>query len=119
MQAPDSARFAWIAFRVVGAVLFVPIAEELAFRGFLLRRLASTDFESVGWREFSWGPFLISSVAFGLLHGDRWLAGSVAGAIFALAQIRRGRIGDAIAAHAVANALVAAWVLIAGGWQLW
>jgi exosortase E/protease (VPEID-CTERM system) len=119
MQASNSARFAWIAFRVVGAVVFVPIVEELAFRGFLLRRLASTDFESVGWRAFRWGPFLISSVAFGLLHGDRWLAGSVAGAIFALAQIRRGRIGDAIGAHAVANALVAAWVLIAGGWQLW
>jgi CAAX prenyl protease-like protein len=97
----------------------VPIAEELAFRGFLLRRLASSDFESVGWRTFSWAPFLISSAAFGILHGDHWLAGTIAGALFALAQFRRGRIGDAIAAHAVANALLAAWVLLAGAWQLW
>ena len=104
---------------MTGAVLTVPIAEELAFRGFLLRRLASPDFESVSWRVFSWTPFLISSAAFGLLHGDRWLAGTIAGAIFALAQQRRGRIGEAIAAHAVANALVAAWVLQTGSWQLW
>jgi CAAX prenyl protease-like protein len=97
----------------------VPIAEELAFRGFLLRRLASADFESVGWRTFSWAPFLISSAAFGLLHGERWLAGTIAGAVFALAQLRRGRIGDAIIAHSVANALVAAWVLIGGDWKLW
>lgn len=118
-QAPGSARFAWITLRILGAVVLVPIAEELAFRGFLMRRLAAIDFESVGWRTFSWAPFLISSVAFGLLHGERWVAGALAGAIFALAQIRRGRIGDAIAAHSVANALVAAWVLIAGDWQLW
>jgi exosortase E/protease (VPEID-CTERM system) len=119
LQASGAARIAWITLRVFGAVVMVPIAEELAFRGFLLRRLASSDFESVDWRAFSWMPFLISSAAFGLLHGERWLAGTIAGAVFALAQLRRGRIGEAIAAHAVANALVAAWVLIAGNWRLW
>lgn len=119
LHASSPARISWIALRIAGAVLTVPIAEELAFRGFLLRRLVSIDFESVSWRAFSWAPFLISSAAFGLLHGDRWLAGTIAGAVFALAQLRRGRIGDAIAAHAVANALVAAWVLLTGRWELW
>lgn len=119
MQASSAARIAWIVMRVAGAVVFVPVAEELAFRGFLMRRLASADFESVGWQSFAWAPFLISSVAFGALHGDRWIAGTIAGAVFALVQLRRGRIGDAIVAHAVANALVATWVLAAGGWQLW
>ena len=119
MQASSAARIAWVTVRILGAVIIVPIAEELAFRGFLLRRLQSSDFESVGWKTFAWAPFLISAVAFGLLHGERWLAGTIAGAIFALAQLRRGRIGDAIAAHSVANILVAAWVLLAGDWQLW
>jgi exosortase E/protease (VPEID-CTERM system) len=119
LHASSPARISWIALRMTGAVLTVPIAEELAFRGFLLRRLSSSDFESVSWRFFSWAPFLISSAAFGLLHGDRWLAGTIAGAIFALAQLRRGRIGEAIATHAVANAMVAAWVLQTGSWQLW
>jgi len=81
-----------------GAVITVPLAEEMAFRGFLLRRLASSDFEAVSWRRFSWLPFLISSAAFGLLHGERWLAGTVAGMIYALVMIRRGRIGEAVAA---------------------
>jgi membrane protease YdiL (CAAX protease family) len=53
------------------------------------------------------------------MHGERWLAGTIAGAIFALAQIRKGRIGEAIAAHAITNALVAAWVLAGGNWNLW
>ena len=30
---------AWIGFRVVGSVLVVPVVEEMAFRGYLLRRL--------------------------------------------------------------------------------
>jgi CAAX prenyl protease-like protein len=97
----------------------VPLAEEIAFRGFLMRRIASSDFESVNWRSFAWVPFLISSAAFGLLHGDRWLAGMIAGMIYALAMIRKGRIGEAVAAHAVTNALVAIWVLTTGNWQLW
>ena len=119
LQASASSRIAWIIFRIIGAVITVPLAEEMAFRGFLLRRLASSDFEAVSWRRFSWLPFLISSAAFGLLHGERWLAGTVAGMIYALVMIRRGRIGEAVAAHAVTNALVAAWVLFTGNWQLW
>jgi len=104
---------------VLGAVITVPIAEELAFRGFLLRRIASADFESVAWRAFSWAPFLISSVAFGLLHGDRWLAGILAGMVYAVAMLREGRIGEAVVAHAVTNGLLALYVLITGNWQLW
>ena len=109
----------WIVLSVVGAVVTVPLAEEIAFRGFLMRRFQDSDFESVSSRQFSWAPFLLSSVAFGLLHGERWLAGIVAGMIYGLVMIRRGRIGEAVVAHAVTNALVAAWVLTTGNWQLW
>jgi exosortase E/protease (VPEID-CTERM system) len=112
-------RLAWLTFRVLGAVVTVPIAEELAFRGFLMRRIASADFESVAWRAFAWAPFLISSVAFGLLHGDRWLAGILAGMVYAAAMLRKGRIGEAVVAHAVTNGLLALYVLVTGNWQLW
>lgn len=118
-QASAFARTAWIALRVLGAVVTVPIAEELAFRGFLLRRLVSADFESVAWRSFQWLPFVVASIAFGILHGDRWLAGTMAGMIYALVLMRRGRIGEAVIAHATTNALLAAWVLSTGQWQLW
>jgi len=118
-QAPKTAQIAWLVVRITGTVLTVPIAEELAFRGFLQRRLASVDFESVDWRRFSWLPFLVSSIAFGLLHGERWLAGTIAGMFYALAVLRRGRIGEAVGAHATTNALLAAWVLATGKWGLW
>ena len=101
----------WITFRVLAAVITVPLAEELAFRGYLMRRLISANFDSVSFQRFSWFALLASSVIFGLLHGGNWVAGSVAGILFGLAVIRRGRIGDAVVAHATANALLTANVI--------
>jgi exosortase E/protease (VPEID-CTERM system) len=118
-QAATGVQLTWIALRVIGAVVTVPIAEELAFRGFLLRRVASSEFESVDLRRFSWIPFLVSSLAFGMLHGDRYIAGAIAGMFYAWAVMRRGRIGDAVVAHAFTNALIAIWVLSTGHWELW
>jgi exosortase E/protease (VPEID-CTERM system) len=119
MGASASARVAWIALRVLAAVVTVPLAEELAFRGFLMRRLISPDFESVPPRAFGWFALLASSIAFGVLHGGYWIPGCIAGILFGLAMIRRGRIGDAVVAHAGANALLAAYVLVYHQWHLW
>ena len=119
MASSEIARMTWITFRLLAAVVTVPLAEELAFRGYLLRRLVSPDFESVSFRRFTWFALLASSAAFGLLHGEHWLAGILAGILFGLATIRRSRIGEAVVAHATANVLLAAYVLIYNKWYLW
>jgi exosortase E/protease (VPEID-CTERM system) len=119
LLAPAGARVTWIVFRVLAAVVTVPLAEELAFRGYLMRRLLSRDFALVSFQRFSWLALLASSVAFGLLHGGFWIAGGIAGILFGLAVIRRGRILDAVMAHASANALLAVYVLASHKWHLW
>jgi exosortase E/protease (VPEID-CTERM system) len=116
---PSFARISWLTFRTLGAVITVPIAEELAFRGFLIRRLISPDFEKLDFRRYTWLAVVISSLLFGAMHGERWLVGSIAGLLFAWVYLRRGRIGDAIVAHATSNVLIAAAVLIGGKWYLW
>jgi exosortase E/protease (VPEID-CTERM system) len=116
---PIGSRLTWIAFRVVAAVITVPIAEELAFRGYLARRIQSRSFEQAPFTRLSLIAIGISSVAFGLMHGQHWLAGIVAGLAFALVLRSRGRMGDAVVAHGVANLLLAAWVLFRGDWGLW
>jgi len=118
-ESSPAARITWLSFRVLAATITVPIAEELAFRGFLLRRLVSQDFESVPFTRFTWFALLVSSVLFGALHGSLWFPGILAGLLYAFAVIRRGRIGEAVAAHATTNALLAAYVLAFGQWQLW
>ena len=117
--APEQAQPWWIVLRVLAAVVTVPIAEELAFRGFLLRRLIAPDFEAVSFRTFTWSALIASSVLFGVLHGDRWMAGTAAGLAYAAASLRKGRIGEAVAAHAVTNGLLAAYVLVFQKWQFW
>ena len=114
-----AAWMAWLSLRTLGAVVTVPIAEELAFRGFLLRRLVAADFERIDFRNSSLFALLGSSVAFGLMHGARWFAGALAGLVYALVLRRRGRIGEAVAAHATTNALLAIWVIARGDWRLW
>lgn len=108
----------WIIFRCAGSVIVVPLAEEFAFRGYLIRKLISSDFENIPSKTFSWLSFLGSSLIFGILH-ERWLAGFIAGMSYALIQYRHGRIGDAVAAHMTTNALIALSVLVFGQWSLW
>jgi exosortase E/protease (VPEID-CTERM system) len=117
--APSSLRDFWIVLRVLSAVVTVPVAEELAFRGFLLRRLIAHDFERLSFHRWTWFSLLASSLAFGAMHGDRWLAGTAAGLIYATAAIRSGRLSEAIVAHAITNALLAAYVLLLQNWQYW
>jgi exosortase E/protease (VPEID-CTERM system) len=97
----------WVAVRLLGFVAAVPLAEELAFRGYLTRRLQAAAFAEVPLGRFSWPSFVGSSVLFGALHGPYWLPGILAGMLFALTLYRRGRLGDAVVAHATANGLVA------------
>jgi exosortase E/protease (VPEID-CTERM system) len=114
-----SARMVWIAFRVAAAAITVPIAEELAFRGYLLRRLIHRDFDAVPFSQLTILSIGLSSVAYGLMHGQHWMAGIVAGLAYALALKWRGRIGDAVIAHAISNLMLAAWVLARGDWAQW
>ena len=108
----------WLFFRVVGSVVTVPIAEELAFRGYLCRRLIANDFQDVPMGKFTWFSFILSSVVFGILHG-RWFAGTLAGLAFALVLYRHKRLSDAVWAHAITNALIAAYVLATATWTMW
>ena len=120
----------WLTFRVVGAVVIVPIAEELAFRGFLLPCLQvwiknfftkNVLFKLSVNHIYLISAFLsliITSLLFGILHSDI-LAGSLAGLAFGLAYLYKRKLIDAIVAHSVTNALLAINVLYFGNWSYW
>ncbi len=99
----------WLHFAV--SVVLVPVAEELAFRGYLLRRLARARFEDTEPGRAPVWTVALSSVVFGAAH-EQFLAAVLAGLLFAWVYRRRGRLFDAVLAHAVANALVAFEALV-------
>ena len=117
--AAPAIRIGWISLRFVTAVALVPLAEELAFRGYLMRRLVREDFEAVSPRESGLFAVATSSLVFGALHGPRWFAGFLAGLLYATVYRSRGNLASAIVAHGVTNLLLAVYVLTTGSWGLW
>ncbi len=114
------ARAAWIIGHILASVLILPLVEELAFRGYLLRRVRSAAFESVIPRGAGLGALLVSAAVFGVCQGGSfWLPGMFAGVIFGLVYMRTGRLGEAVLAHAVTNGLIAGTVLAGSQWQFW
>ncbi len=113
------ARWSWITFRIAAAVITVPIAEELAFRGYLARRLVNREFDSIPFSAITVYSIAFSSAAFGLMHGKQWIVGILAGLAYAGVMKWKGRLGDAVVAHATSNLLLAVWVLSRGDWSQW
>jgi uncharacterized protein len=101
--------WSWIAFRLVGSVLLVPIVEELFFRGYVLRRL---DRGGPGWRIVA---ILVSTILFAALHA-RWFAAGAAGMVFGLLALRKDRLADAITAHMASNFVIAVWAFVQADW---
>lgn len=104
--------------RVGGAVLVVPLMEELFWRSFLLRYLLNAQFETVPIGSFSWGSFIATTVLFGLEH-HLIIAGMAAGAIYTLILYRTRSIAQCVLAHAVTNLSLAGYVLWTGKWSFW
>jgi CAAX prenyl protease-like protein len=117
-KLPSTWATIWLYFRFIGSSLIIPVVEELAFRGYLIRKLIDKDFENVQVGRFSWLSFIVSSILFGLLH-DRWLAGTLAGMAYAGALYRRKNLSDAVIAHITTNTLIAITVLTQDRWGLW
>jgi len=111
-------RFFMTATRIGGAVLVVPVMEELFWRSFLLRYMMNPDFEGVPIGDFSWPSFLTTTILFGLEH-HLVIAGMVAGAIYNLLLYKTRSLAQCVFAHAVTNLALAIYVLYTGKWYFW
>jgi uncharacterized protein len=99
-----------IALYVVGAVVGLIVAagaEELAFRGWLLRHTAA-------FVRSPWILLLINGVLFSAIHADpdpnAFIARAVMGMIFCYMALRLGGIEFAIGAHAANNIMIVLFI---------
>ena len=118
---PESSRGDWavLALRTLRAAVFVPIAEELFWRGWLMRWLISVNFREVPLGAWSARAFWIVAVLFAVEHGALWDVGLAAGVLYNWWMIRTKSLGDVILAHGITNACLSAYVIIAGRWEYW
>lgn len=106
------------AARLAGAVLVVPLAEELFFRGYLMRVLVHGRFRAVSPEQVPWWAVAAQAGVFALAHAEV-LAAFAAGLAYGALYRRTGRLSTAVVAHALTNALLGAWVLMYDAWHLW
>ena len=108
----------WLVIRILGSILIVPLAEELAFRGFAMGAATKVFGARLRGAWPSVAALLVTSVAYGAVH-SQLVAASLVGLIYGGVRLWTGRIWDAIVAHAVSNTLLALYVLLFSVWSYW
>ncbi|MGB9500454.1 MAG: CAAX prenyl protease-related protein [Dissulfuribacterales bacterium] len=107
-----------IAMRLIGAVVVVPIMEELFWRSFLLRYLVNSDFKKVALGTFTFFSFSTVALLFGLEH-HRFVAGIIVGILYNILVVRQKKLVPCIVAHATTNLGLGIYVLVTRSWMFW
>lgn len=111
-------RAIFLALRFGGLVVVVPLVEELFWRGFLARYLVDEDFNRVEYGTFTVWSFAIVTLAFSVVHPEL-IAALIWGAGINLLLMATRNLWACIVMHAVTNALLGAYILSTGRWDLW
>ena len=115
-----NAVLAWffIAVHLIGMTVIVPPIEEIFYRSFIYRYIATKDFLSISPGQFLPVPFFATAIIFGLSHNE-WLPGILCGMAYQWLVIRKKRLGDAMTAHAITNLLLGIWIVWRHQWHFW
>ena len=117
-----SAAGAWsfIAVRIAGATLLVPVMEELFWRDFLWRTIiAPNDFKLAHIGEWDPAAFFVVALIFGAGVHIEWMTAIGWGLMIGLLLLVTRSLGACIIAHAVTNGLLGVYVLYTHQWQWW
>lgn len=104
--------------RVTGAVVVVPLMEELFWRSFLARWVDHQVFLELPPQRISIKAISMTSALFAVEH-TLWFAGLLAGVTYAAIYRRSGNLWVPMLSHSVTNGALAWWVLQTGNWQFW
>ncbi len=119
LSAESHDQAAVLCLRAFRAVAIVPLVEELFWRSWLMRWIISDNFLSVPPGTWSARSFWIVAVLFASEHGSYWDVGLAAGVLYNWWMVRTKSLADVVVAHAVTNACLSAYVVLAGKWEYW
>jgi uncharacterized protein len=108
----------FVAVRLIELVVLVPLAEEMFWRGFLLRWLTSAEWEKVPLGRFSGRAFLIVTLLFTLAHPE-WLAAAVYCMLLNGLLYWKKDLWCCVVAHGVSNLVLGLYIVMTGAWWLW
>jgi CAAX prenyl protease-like protein len=118
MRGDGTPDLAWIAWRMLGLAVVVPVMEELFWRSFLLRWIQRANFFALDPHRVGTRAVVITAFLFASEH-NLWLAGLIAGFVYNYLYIRTGNLWAPIISHASTNGMLGIWILATGSWQFW
>jgi uncharacterized protein len=104
--------------RLFGAVVVVPLMEELFWRSFVTRYLINPKFTTVAIGAFTPFSCIATVILFGFEH-HLWLAGIMAGIAYHGVLYYTRRLWPCVLAHALTNLLLGLHVLFTQEWHWW
>lgn len=109
--------WSFLAVRLLGLAVVVPVIEEFFLRGFLMRFVMEHDWWKVPFGATT--PLVIAiAPLYGILtHPAEMAAAAVWFSLVTWLMIRTRNLWDCVAAHAVTNLLLGVWVLATGEWH--
>jgi uncharacterized protein len=111
-----------LTMRFVRLLVIVPIAEEVFWRGFLMRYVQADggDFQRVPFGRHSSAAFAITTLGFMLVHSPAdWLGALGFGSLMYWLAVRTKSLAACILMHAITNLLLGAYVLATKQWGFW
>lgn len=114
----NGGKWAFVAVRLFGLVLVVPLVEELFWRSFVWRWLIDSDLRRVPIGEPRIVSVVVTSALFGLAHPE-WLPAMLTGLAWAGLLVATRSVSACLISHGVANLALGAYVLATGEWKFW
>lgn len=110
--------YTFLAIRLVGLALVVPVIEEFFLRGFVMRFVVEADWWKVPFGTANRLAIVVGTAVPVLMHPQEALAAAVWFSAITWLMLRTRNIWDCVAAHAVTNLLLGVYVVASGNWWL-
>ena len=111
--------YGFLAIRLIGLALIVPVIEEFFLRGFLMRFVVHDLWHQVPFGTVNRLALVVGTMFPIISHPpSELLAVAVWFSLVSWLMVRTRNIWDCVAAHAVTNGLLGAWVIYSGDWWL-
>jgi CAAX prenyl protease-like protein len=110
--------YGFLAVRIFGLVLIVPVIEEMFLRGFLMRFFVAPDWWRVLLGTVNTAAVVAATLVPMLMHPAEIAAAAVWFSVVTWLLIRTRRLWPCIVAHSVTNLLMGVYVVASGQWWL-
>jgi CAAX prenyl protease-like protein len=111
-------RFLFLAVRLIGLVVLIPLVEEVFYRAFLNRWIVDPDFTRVPIGKVTPLGVAVTTAVFAFSHPE-WLPALLTGLAWCWLLWHTRSVLACVISHATANLALGIYVLVTGEWKYW